>query len=627
MKKYFLLTLILALSALITESSSQWTNGQNALNVIGQPNFTSNVGATTQNGIGYPDLFSWWAGTSPAIDTINGKMYISDLSANRVLRYNWPITGNQPNADLVFGQPDFTSYQQNRGGSVAANTLAKPTGLAVSSNGTLWIADAENNRVLKFNNAHQLSSNGPNADVVLGQPNMTSNTEATSQSGLKNPRGIAFDGNGNLWVADNRNHRVLKFNNAASKSNGANADGVLGQSDFTSNTQTTTQNGMSYPSSVAFSGTSLFVADFDNNRVLRFDNAASKSNGANADGVLGQSDFVSKIVGISQSKMSGLNGLAVDANGRLYVADYVGNRVLIFNNATSKSNGANADFVLGQSNFTNFTSGTAQNKLNFPSGFSVDNLLGCILVHDSFNNRVLLFQSDVSFTAGSGFPTTQASNITPSEVRSTSMGLTWNKGNGSGSFLVVKANNPLDISDVPVYGTSYSSYNTNFSSAPSIGNAKICYYGTGNSISLSGLTALTWYYIKAFGYNGDPSNGTAKYNYGNATKNPLKQRAARFREVETDETFSLNQGFSIGAVNPNPAIDRIGFSIFAEETEPFEIEIYDLNGRIVYSNTFSNVIIGDNKVDISLDGLTSGNYTLVVKQFSDMAVYNFIVVK
>ncbi|MCX7736402.1 MAG: T9SS type A sorting domain-containing protein, partial [Candidatus Kapabacteria bacterium] len=71
----------------------------------------------------------------------------------------------------------------------------------------------------------------------------------------------------------------------------------------------------------------------------------------------------------------------------------------------------------------------------------------------------------------------------------------------------------------------------------------------------------------------------------------------------------------------------ISFSIFAEDTEPFEIELYDLNGRVVYTRTMSNIIIGDNKVEITLDGLSSGNYTLVIKQLSDMAVYNFIIIK
>ncbi|MCX7736557.1 MAG: NHL repeat-containing protein, partial [Candidatus Kapabacteria bacterium] len=465
MKKF---TFLLSFCFIIFSSSlsfSQWTNGQNAMNVIGQPNFTSNQGNTTQNGYGSV-LSLWYPGNSTAIDVVNGKMYVADPAANRVLRYNWPITGNQPYADLVFGQADFTSNQPNRGSSVAANTLNRPVGLAVSSNGTLWISDAGNNRILKFNNAHSLSSNGPNADVVLGQPNMTSTSCITTQSGLCQPYGITLDQTGNLWVADYYNNRVLKYNNAASKTNGANADGVLGQSNFVSNLEAFGQDGMFYPSSVAMSGATLFVADYMNHRVLKFDNAASKSNGANADGVLGQNDFVSRIQGATQSNFYGPNGIEVDINGNLYVADVDIHRVTIFLNAASKSNGANADYVLGQSDFTSFLNGTTQNKFSYPGGVSVDNNLGCILVHDSYNNRVLVFQSNRSFTAGSGFPSTQASNITPSELRATSMGLTWNKGNGAGSFLVVKANDPLAVADLPRYGTSYSSYNTNFSSAP-----------------------------------------------------------------------------------------------------------------------------------------------------------------
>jgi hypothetical protein len=64
--------------------------------------------------------------------------------------------------------------------------------------------------------------------------------------------------------------------------------------------------------------------------VLRFDGAAGKANGAVADGVLGQSDFTSSAQATTASGMSGLFGVAVDGAGRLWVADIFNNRVLRF---------------------------------------------------------------------------------------------------------------------------------------------------------------------------------------------------------------------------------------------------------------------------------------------------------
>ena len=54
--------------------------------------------------------------------------------------------------------------------------------------------------------------------------------------------------------------------------------------------------------------------ELDNRRVLRFDSAAFKSNGANADGVLGQPDFTSTLFNTAQNGMTGPSGVAVDGN-------------------------------------------------------------------------------------------------------------------------------------------------------------------------------------------------------------------------------------------------------------------------------------------------------------------------
>src|SRR6185436_12557350 len=111
------------------------------------------------------------------------------------------------------------------------------------------------------------------------------------------------------------------FASGAALVNGAVADGVLGQSDFTSSAQTTTASGMGSPSGVAVdSAGRLWVADDFNNRVLRFDGATATANGAPADGVLGQSDFTSSAQTTTASGMKQPAGVAVDSAGRLWVA-------------------------------------------------------------------------------------------------------------------------------------------------------------------------------------------------------------------------------------------------------------------------------------------------------------------
>jgi sugar lactone lactonase YvrE len=235
--------------------------------------------------------------------------------------------------------------------------------------------------VLRFDDAAS-KANGASANGVLGQPSFASNDFATTASGMNAPGGVAVDSAGQLWVADTGNSRVLRFDDAASKANGASANGVLGQPSFASNDFATTASGMWTPKGVTVgSAGRVWVADTGNNRVLRFDDAASKADGASADGVLGQIDFTSRATATTASGMNGPYGVAVDSTDRLWIVDHLNNRVLRFN-------GTSADVVLGQSDFTSSVAATSATGMLFPRGVAVDNV-GSIWVADG--SRVLRF--------------------------------------------------------------------------------------------------------------------------------------------------------------------------------------------------------------------------------------------
>jgi sugar lactone lactonase YvrE len=375
---------LVAVLALATPAMAQWTNGQNAQYVLGQADFTSNTAALTQNGMNTPN--------DVAVDVTNGKLYVADRMNHRILRYAYPITGNQPNAEAVLGQGDFVSGTANRGGSVGANTLNSPRYIALDSTGRLWVVDALNRRILRFDNAH-LKATGANADGVLGQVNFTSTGGLTTQSKFLFPTGAAVTSSGVLYVVDLSSHRVLRFDNAAAKADGANADGVLGQADFTSSGSATTQAGMAQPISACVDGNTLYVVENNNSRVTRFDNAHLKADGANADGVLGQADFTSNAGVTTQSGLNQCSGAATDASGRLYVGDYGNARVMIFDNASGKANGANADNVLGQPNFTTAIGVTTQAGMNRSSGVCIDSTNNRLFVAGQDNSRVLQFDA------------------------------------------------------------------------------------------------------------------------------------------------------------------------------------------------------------------------------------------
>lgn len=301
-------------------------SGQKAALVLGQPDFASNSMVDNQKRIDMPNDI--------AIDPVSKKVFVADISYRRVLRFgSIDSLTNGASAEAVLGQPDFHTADAK----TTANGMILPTGLAFSSNGTLWVADYYNHRVLRFDNA-ATKPNGASADGVLGQAGFFTATSGTTQNRMSYPTDLTIDSNGTLWVVDQGNHRVLRFNNPTTKENGANADGVLGQMNFTSKTTGTTRNTFELPSGVAAdSKGTLWVADNGNARVLRFDAAASKPNGADADGVLGQPNFTSTTENISQTGFNGPWGLAIDQNGALWVTDSGNRRALRFNNLSAQT--------------------------------------------------------------------------------------------------------------------------------------------------------------------------------------------------------------------------------------------------------------------------------------------------
>jgi hypothetical protein len=77
-------------------------------------------------------------------------LWVADRENHRVVRYGMAVDApNGGAADGVLGQGDLRTNEANRGGEVAANTLAYPEGVAIGDDGTLWIADSYNHRVVR----------------------------------------------------------------------------------------------------------------------------------------------------------------------------------------------------------------------------------------------------------------------------------------------------------------------------------------------------------------------------------------------------------------------------------------------------------------------------------------------
>lgn len=384
---------VLLASTATGQSSRSIPNFAAANLVLGDTDFRGGGGGGTS-----AREFSGLLTGDVAIDPATRKVFVAD--GFRVLRFtNADALKNGSNAEAVFGQGNFTS---STAPSTPNEFRFSALGINVDHKGRLWIADINNRRVLRFDNA-STAGNFPAAARVYGQQNFTTSNTGFDGKGMAGPTDVVVDTNDRLWVADANNNRVLRFDNITNKPSGSSADAVLGQASLNTGgngPEGLSQSALDSPHSLAVSSTgTLFVADRDNNRVLRFTNAAGLSNGANASAVLGQAGFDTESTDVIASKMNRPCGISISTDDTLWVADQYNQRVLRFNGASTKGNGASADGVLGQPDFfsdrqNNNTQGAfSQNSQGFlfPEHLFVDSSKGGVWVSDSQNRRVLRF--------------------------------------------------------------------------------------------------------------------------------------------------------------------------------------------------------------------------------------------
>jgi hypothetical protein len=280
--------------------------------VLGQPDLT-----TAAPGVSATQLYS-----PEQVSSAAGKLFLADADNRRVLVWNAVPAATGVPADVVVGKPSMTDVSI---ACTAASTSYIEGAWAVG--GKLIVSDTGQNRVLVWNSIPTAS--GQPADLVLGQPDFTTcgaNTGGLSASSLYRPEGVWSDGT-RLLVADADNARVLLWTTFPT-ANGASADVVLGQPDFTTGTSAVTAASVGWAPTVTSNGTQIAVADCDANRVLVW-NAFPTANGASADVVLGQEDFTSSAAGTSATAMSCPGGVLLHGD-MLIVGEWSNSRYLIF---------------------------------------------------------------------------------------------------------------------------------------------------------------------------------------------------------------------------------------------------------------------------------------------------------
>ncbi|MCX6633419.1 MAG: NHL repeat-containing protein [Candidatus Solibacter sp.] len=386
-----------------------------------------------QNGLNLVQGVELYLPSSIALDARGGQthLYISDTRNSRVM--GWADAASYQMGDapaVVLGQPG-PQYSSTSG--IGVKGFNSPLGLAVDPlSGNLYVADFNNNRVVRFQSPFANPSR-IEPDAVYGQPNFSNRTaSAASSTSLNQPRAVAFDPAGNLWVADSGNHRVVRFSAAVLNSPApVAADTVIGQRDFFNSSANAgglvSGSGFDTPTALVFDlQANLYVSDGRNSRVLKFSAPLGPPGGnPTASAVWGQSNFASRGVPqqASSSTIAVPGGLAVDGGGNLYVSAPNDNRILVFSTGTTP--GGAARNVLGQSDFATTTANTgafpqaSPNSLSGPSDVEVDQN-GNVFVTDTANNRVLEFPPNAKSAnrvwGQSDFVSNGANQIKPASI-------------------------------------------------------------------------------------------------------------------------------------------------------------------------------------------------------------------
>jgi sugar lactone lactonase YvrE/type II secretory pathway pseudopilin PulG len=137
----------------------------------------------------------------------SGNIWVTDTGNNRVQKlsssFSWILT-IPPSGCTGSGWPVCAASSTN-------GRFNNPNGIAVDSGGNVWVVDANNNRVQKFNSSGTfllgIGSGYQSAGGSIG-------ASGTGNGQFSSPSELAIDGGGDVWVEDSSNNRVQEFNSS-----------------------------------------------------------------------------------------------------------------------------------------------------------------------------------------------------------------------------------------------------------------------------------------------------------------------------------------------------------------------------------------------------------------------------
>jgi len=308
-----------------------------------------------------------------ALDSL-GNIYIADTKNNCIRKVD--AFGN---IATVAGK-GLAGYTGD-GGPATNAKLNKPRGVFVDASGDIYIADTDNHRIRKVDAGTQQIS----TVAGTGSGGFSGDGGPATSAELKGPEGVFVDESGNIFIADTDNHCIRKVDAATQEIN--TVAGIGGSSGFEGDGGPATSAKLNNPRGV-FVDTSgdIYIADTDNHRIRKVDAgtqqistvAGSGSGGFSGDGGAATS-----------AKLENPEGVYVDSNGNIFIADTGNHRLRVVSTHDGKINtiGGRPTFFGG---FNGDNKPATDAYLNDPKAAAMASTRGGrgIYISDTENNRI-----------------------------------------------------------------------------------------------------------------------------------------------------------------------------------------------------------------------------------------------
>jgi sugar lactone lactonase YvrE len=318
-----------------------------------------------------------------------GNAYIADWGDNEVRRLS---IGGAITTIAGGGTGCSKPPACGDGGAATSAQLSYPDGVAVDQSGNVYIADTLDNEVRKVSPSGTITRLAGNGIACASAPGCGDGGAATAAQ-LRSPFGIAVDKAGNVYVADAGDNEIREITPAGRISRIAGSGQPCSKPPNCGDGGAATSSQLNFPAGVAVDGSgNVYVADDGDNELRKFSPGGTISRIAGTGAACSSPPACGDGGPASSATLGAPDGVAVDQHKNVYVADDLDNEVRKITAAGTISriggNGSECSAPPGCGN-----GGLAASaQLNYPDAVAVDPL-GNVYVGDTFDSQLRLLST------------------------------------------------------------------------------------------------------------------------------------------------------------------------------------------------------------------------------------------